>query len=231
MTNKIAPRSGTYRVRPPTQPLVLTKQEDLLLMEAVRRGESAQRKNSDTMLEYGQWLLDSVFGGSTTQALDPKSKNPVWMELVRRAGGHTLHVSRHFLYSSLRIAAYDKRIADEAWRLLDTGRKELLLPLVDVDALREAAQHVTKLDLTQRMVQAYVAAQLAEGGASRQLRWTAPQLTRQLGRLHLMLEARAPVRRLRELSAQLSDEERQEILARARGLKKVLNVLTREIGK
>jgi hypothetical protein len=212
-------------------PVSLTKAQELLLMEAVRRGESAQRVNQDTMLEFGQWLLDSVFGGDTSAALDPKSQNPIWMELVRRAGGPTLHVSTRFLYVALRISAYDKRITDESWRLLDVGRKELLLPLVDVTALREAARHVIKFDLTHKMVQAYVNGQLAEQGDTRAVRWTAPQMQKQLEKLHTMLAERAPVRRLRELRSSLSDEQRDGLLTRAKELQKALAVVTRELRK
>ncbi len=210
-------------------PVKLTKEQDFVLMEAVRRGESVQRKNQDTLLEFGQWMLDTVFDGNTTAALDPKSENPVWMELVRRAGGPTLHVTPRFLYVALRIAAYDKRITDEPWRLLDAGRKELLLPLVDLAALREAARHVTKFDLTQKMVQAYVTAQLAQAGGKRVVRWTGLQMSRQLEKIGAMLAERAPLRRLREISAQLSDDEREQLLARTRDLQKALTVVTREL--
>lgn len=210
-------------------PIKLTKEEDLLLMEAVRRGESAQRKNQDTMLEYGQWLLDTVFGGDTTAALDPKSKNKVWMELVRKSGGPTLHVSTRFLYVALRIAAYDKRITDESWRLLDAGRKELLLPLVEVPALREAARHVTKFDLTHKMTAAYVTARLAEDGESRQVRWTGSQMTKQLGKLQSMFDERVSVPRLRELRRTLTDEEKQTLVERTRALQATLTNVLREL--
>ena len=213
------------------EPVLLSKKEELLLMEAVRRGESSQRKNQDTMLDFGQWLLDSVFDGDTTAALDPKSHNPIWLELVRRAGGPTLHVSTRFLYVALRIAAYDKRITDESWRLLDVGRKELLLPLADVKALREAARHVTKFDLTQRMVQSYVTGQLGRQGESREVRWTAPQMQKQLEKLHMMLEERAPLQRLREIASGLSEEQRQSLLGQARELQKTLAVVARELRK
>ena len=49
----------------------------------------------------------------------------MWQELVRRAGGPTLRISKHMLYVAVRLAAYDKRITDQTWRGLDPGRKEL----------------------------------------------------------------------------------------------------------
>jgi len=210
-------------------PLKLTKEEDLVLMEAVRRGESAQRKNQDTMMEYGQWLLDTVFKGKTKEALDPKSKNTVWMELVRRSGGPTLHVSTRFLYVALRIAAYDKRITDESWRLLDSGRKELLLPLVDVDALRDAARHVTKFDLTHKMVQAYVTSQLTDGGDRRQVRWTGSQMTKQLEKVHSMFEERASIARLREFRRTLTDDEKSALVDQTKALQATLANVLREL--
>jgi hypothetical protein len=48
------------------------------------------------------------------------------------------------LYVALQLAAYDKRITDQTWRGLDTGRKELLLPLAEDRRLRDAAQHVSR---------------------------------------------------------------------------------------
>ena len=76
---------------------------------------------------FGRWLLDAVFANDAAEALDLKTKNPVWLELVRRAGGPTLRVSSKMLYVALRLAAYDKRITDQTWRGLDAGRKELLM--------------------------------------------------------------------------------------------------------
>jgi hypothetical protein len=57
-------------------------------------------------------VLDHVFSGGTTAALDAKSKNPVWRELLRRAGGPTL-----------------RWLVGGPWSDLDYARTELLLPL------------------------------------------------------------------------------------------------------
>ena len=81
------------------------------------------------MTAYGRWILEAVFRDDASAALDEKTKNPVWVGLVRRAGGPTLRVSRRVLYVAVAIAANDRRITDQAWRGLDGGRKELLLPL------------------------------------------------------------------------------------------------------
>jgi hypothetical protein len=135
---------------------------------------------------YGRWLLEAVFDDDTTAALDGKSKNPVWLELVRRAGGPTLRVSRHLLYVAVTIAANDKRITDQAWRGLDGARKELLLPLRTSSGLREAAQHVAKFNLTQAKTREYVTSVLEGQGEKRQVRLTAKGLlsrVRKRGRL------------------------------------------------
>lgn len=74
----------------------------------------------------------------TREALDLRTKNPVWTELVRHAGGPTLKLSRKVLDVALRMAAYHRRITDETFRALDSGRKERLLPLGDPARMRQA---------------------------------------------------------------------------------------------
>jgi len=214
----------------PSETTGLGREDELLVLEAARRGEKAQRQNHERVVEFGDWLVNAIFGGDTAAALDPRPKNQVWLELRRRAGA-SVHVSKRFLYVALRIAAYDRTIADDSWRHLDVGRKELLLPLADPSALVDAARHVSAFDLSQRTVRAYVAARLALEGDARHVRWTAPQITSQLERLNMMLVQRASVRRLRELASQTSHQERTLVLQRARALQKTLNVVTRELGK
>ena len=107
-----------------------------VLDEALCRGEDLREELESAVTAYGRWILEAVFGNDATAALDEKTKNPVWLELVRRAGGPTLRVNRHLLYVSISIAANDKRINDQSWRGLDGARKELLLPLREVPALR-----------------------------------------------------------------------------------------------
>jgi hypothetical protein len=120
-----------------------------VLDEALRLGEDLSHETEARVIAYGRWLLDQIFEGDSTAALDDKSQNPVWLELVRRAGGPTLRVSRHLLYVAVRVAAYDRRITAQSWRGLDAGRKELLLPLGEERRLRDAAQHVSDMNLSQ----------------------------------------------------------------------------------
>ena len=109
----------------------LTKEHRLLLAEALRRAE-----------------------------LEGRRDNPVWRELLDRAGGPSLKMPARALHISVRIAAFDKRIQGEAWRNLEPGRKELLLPLRSEEALREGAQHVAAMKLSHRDTKAYVKAHL-----------------------------------------------------------------------
>jgi hypothetical protein len=151
-------------------PVKLTSREKALLDEALRRGEDLREQVETTVTSYGRWLLGSIFGGDASAALDDKSSNVVWRELVRRAGGPTLRIGRRMLYVALQLAARDKRIADTTWRGLDAGRKELLLPLGDDGRLREAAQHVAKFNLTQASTRQYVSSLLVSAGRAPALR-------------------------------------------------------------
>lgn len=152
----------------------LGKEDRALLAEALRRAEETRNRVEDALLEFGRWLLVQVFHDDAKAALDDKRDNAVWRVLLARAGGPTLRLGHRFLYVALTIAAHDKRIQDDAWRLLEPGRKELLLPLGDEAAMREAAQHVVKMKLSQRATRAFVRAQLAERGRPSQVRVTAP---------------------------------------------------------
>ena len=142
-------------------------------------------------------MLEAIFASDAAAALDGWSKNRVWTELVRRAGGPTLRLSRHLLYVTLRLAAFDRRITDQSWRNLDVGRKELLLPLGDDARIREAAQHVTSFDLSTIKTRAYVTGLLGKNG--RRVRITGPALAGRVRKLRETLDAAAMVRRVQQL--------------------------------
>ncbi len=146
----------------------LTKEQRLLLAEALRRAELARDTIEDAVVELGRWLLVHVFEDDSTAALEGRRDNPVWRELLDRAGGPSLKMPARALHISVRIAAFDKRIQDEAWRNLEPGRKELLLPLRSEEALREGAQHVTAMKLSHRDTKAYVKAHLPPQGEASQ---------------------------------------------------------------
>lgn len=210
-------------------PVTLSSVEKRLLDRALEQGQDLHDRMQTAVLEFGRWLLVEVFESKASSALDDKTENPVWLELVRRAGGPTLGVSRRMLYVALAIAANDKRLTDESWRLLDVQRKEMLLPLREPASLRQAAQHVTRFDLTQQMTREYVSELLSETGKKRQLRLTRAGLLSRVRRARESLAGAAVVHKTRELAQKLSDKERaevrrevQELLATVQGLARAL---------
>ncbi|MFO0639814.1 MAG: hypothetical protein U0183_11430 [Polyangiaceae bacterium] len=166
----------------------LTKDQKLLLAEALRRCELSRDAIEDAVVELGRWLLVHVFEDDSTAALEGRRDNPVWRELLERAGGPSLKLPKPVLHTSVRIAAYDKRIQDEAWRNLEAGRKELLLPLGTEDALREGAQHVTAMKLSHRDTKAYVKAHLAPKERPREKK-TSRFVTRRVSSMTKRLDA------------------------------------------
>jgi len=210
-------------------PVRLNAKEKTLLNEALRRGEDLGEQVESAVVSYGRWLLGAVFDDDAAAALDARSKNPVWIELVRRAGGPTLRVSRHVLYVALSVAAHDKRITDQAWRALDAGRKELLLPLTTDDRLRAAAQHVSKFNLTQASTKQYVTELLGAEGRARQIRITAPQLVARVRKLRAGLEKSAVLRRIGDLGRDLTPAEREKVAGEVERLKEVLSDVAKAV--
>ncbi len=180
---------------PPTPPAALGVAQRKLLAEALRRAEETRNVMEDALVSFGRWLLVQVFDDDAAAALAGRRDNPVWRELLARAGGPTLRVSEKLLYVALHIAAHDKRITDESWRSLEPGRKELLLPLDDEALMRKAARHVTALKLTQRATREYVGALLAEQGEAREVRLTAPRIASHMRRFRERVTAGAYQRR------------------------------------
>ena len=210
-------------------PVHLTASERQVFGEALRLGADLADEVEAKVSAFGRWLLEAVFDNDAAAALDGKTKNPVWQELVRRAGGPTLRVSKHMLYVALQLAAYDKRITDQTWRGLDTGRKELLLPLAEDRRLRDAAQHVSKFNLTQTKTRAYVGELLARTGEPVKVRLTAPVLVNRLKKLRESLDGAAVLRRVRALHGELEAPERQAIAGEIDKLREVLSALAREM--
>ncbi len=229
-TRKSAPRpSAIVRAEHDGAPVHLTKTEQRLFDAAVRLGEDLADEVESKVAAYGRWLLAEVFANDASSALDDKTKNTVWTELVRRAGGPTLRVGKRTLYVALRLAAYDHRITDQTWRELDAGRKERLLPLHDERRLREAAQHVTKFKLTQVKTEAYVNSLLAESGKSRDVRLTGPVLMGRMKKLHETLGATATMRKVRVLGAKLTPIERTALILEIEKVRDVLTAMAREV--
>ncbi len=211
------------------RPVNLTSPQRTILNEALRRGEDLCETVEAQVMSYGRWLLGAIFNDNATAALDEKTKNPLWLELVRRAGGPTLHVSRHMLYVVLSLAANDKRIPDQSWQRLDAGRKELLLPLGSDDRLREAAQHVSKFNLTQAKTKEYVTELMDDTGQRRQIRLTAPQIAARVRKLREGLGKPSVLRRIGELRNTMPHAEREQVALEIEKLRGVLEEVSRAI--
>ncbi len=192
---------------------------DPLLAEALRLAEQTRNTVEDALVEYGRWLLVHVFQNDAAAALDEKSENPLWLELLRRAGGPTLQLSRRFLNVAIAIAAHDKRITDDAWRLLEPGRKELLLPLGEEKAMRKAAAHVVKLKLSQRSTRQYVKSLRDEAGAGAKVRLTPAQAQAHVGRFLGRVGDAGYEKRLLSAVKAMDAEQRKALVEQAAALR------------
>lgn len=210
-------------------PVHLTAPERQVFNEALRLGADLADEVESKVTAFGRWLLEAVFANDAAAALDDKSKNPVWLELIRRAGGPTLRVNKKVLYVALRLAAYDKRITDQSWRGLDSGRKELLLPLREDRRLRDAAQHVSKFNLTQTKTSAYVGELLSETGEAPEIRLTAPLLMGRMKKIHESLGSPTVLKKVRALHGDLDAAERQALAAEIHKVRDLLSALAREV--
>jgi hypothetical protein len=210
-------------------PVHLNAAEQKVFGEALRLGADLADELEAKVSAFGRWLLQAVFASDAAAALDDKTKNPVWQELVRRAGGPTLRISKHMLYVAVRLAAYDKRITDQTWRGLDPGRKELLLPLREDRRLRDAAQHVAKFNLTQTKTTAYVSELLAETGEPAQVRLTAPVLMRRMEKIREALGGAAVLKKVRALHGEMDAKERQALAGEIDKVREVLTAIAREV--
>ena len=135
------------------------------------------------------------------------------------------------LYVCVKLAAWDKRIQDETFDRLDAGRKELLLPLADAKRMRDAANHVSKLKLTQTDTKQYVTSLLEDGGKSRQTRLTASGLASRVGKLSESLSGAAVLRQVRKMHADLEVDERNEVAGEIEKLREVLGEIVRTLKK
>src|SRR5262249_20922522 len=113
----------------------------------------------------------------------------------------------------VRIAALDKRINDDSWRLLEPGRKELLLPLGSDDALRQAARRVVSMKMSQRATRDFVRETLSAGGRSRAGRGAAPRLQTQIAQFNQRLSAVLGRKRLESLLRKSKPEEKAALRA------------------
>ena len=210
-------------------PIDLDAREKKLLDEAIRLGVELQAKTEASLSAYGAWLLQNVFDGDTGAAMADEGEPRVWVELVRRAGGRTLGISRSTLLTAVRVAACDRRVNDGAWRNLDYGRRSLLLSLKEPALLREAAKHVVDLDLTHAQVRDYVSATLAGAGRPKQLRVTPDGIKKRVRALTTSLGTPQVLRRVTALRDDMTSEERDALAEELIALRDVLSTLARTV--
>jgi hypothetical protein len=221
--------SALVRAERGSAPVHLKGAERKVFEEALRLGADLADELESRVTSYGRWVLEAIFGNDAALALDDKTKNPIWLELVRRSGGPTLPVGKRMLYVALRLAAYDKRITDQTWRGLDAGRKELLLPLRDDRRLRDAAQHVSKWNLTQTKTQAYVGVLMAETGETKAVRLTGPMIIGRMKKIQENLGGAGMLKRVRALRGNLTPADRHAVASEIDKVREVLSAIAREV--
>ena len=212
------PKRALTRANALEHPVALAKEQKLLLQEALIEGAKTVDTMESAIVEYGRWLLLHVFEDDSAVALDDRTGNPVWLELLRRAGGPTLKLNGKSLNVAIRIAAHDRRITSETFRSLDYHRKELLLPLRDDARLVEAAKHVSSLKLSQNATQSYVDELRKAGGKPPEPRLTPARLLARVNATRARLAVPKGKKHIEKLAAELSKEQRAELNAAIRAL-------------
>jgi hypothetical protein len=195
--NKLAVRAAT----------TVIEADDVLVVEAQRRGREVLSRAESAIAEFGQWLFANVFAEDARAVLDRPITSPVWALLLRSAESDKLPLTRVALSNTLRVAALDKRLSDAAWTRLSFSHKLALMPLGDPKALRSAARHVLSASLSVRQARAYVLALRVEQGEG------APKLSptkalRSLGAVSERFERAQDVRRFGAQLAKLDEEQR-----------------------
>ncbi len=209
-----------------SRPVHLSADEARLVDRALVEGQRLKNAVSTALEDFGSWLLVEIFAGDATAALDPRNRNKVWTELTRRAGGPTLPIDRYTLSVALRLAAYDRRIADSAWRGLDVFRRELLLPLGDAAVMREAAQHVAALKLPHGKTRTYVTELLAERGKRRQVRLSKVSIVSRVRAFRERFDSAQVLSRVADLGKSLDDDDRALVLGELADLRGLVHRLT-----
>lgn len=147
-------RGALVRVDP--DGTVLSRADERLLAEAVRRGREVVSTTESAVAEYGQWLFANVFAADTKLVLDQRPDHPLWVKLVKGKGSADPELPRSMMVTTLRVAALDKRLSDQAWSRLAYSYKVALLPLNEPNALRDAARHVLAASLNVAETREYV---------------------------------------------------------------------------
>lgn len=226
-----AKANTTMAVVLPNRSAPLSKEDKLRLAEAVRLGEDARKRAESALAEYGQWLLVHIFGDDTTEALQHKRANPVWQELLALAGGPKLRLSRTSLHLAVGVAAYDKRLNDEAFRALDVTRKRILLPLDADHRIREAAQHISAMKMSATIAQEYVRAIMESDGERPIIRMTPAAAGQRVERAARLFSDKTTLGKWKSQLGDLTGERRTEALTNLEGIAKAVNELMETLRK
>lgn len=218
-------QGGAREITKAEKPIALTADEQKVLAKLLDAAESTRGTVEQKFREFGRTVLTAVFDGDTTEAAALEtSANPIVRELLRRAGGTTLRLSRKIVSESVRIAAYEKAVNDETFSGLDFARKALLLPMRDIDAMREAAQHVAAFKLDEDATEAYVKSKRATEGRPPASRLSPPRAKQALAQLRKRFDRRA-VQHLLNAAENLDTSEREELLREVESAQELLATL------
>ncbi len=207
----------------------LSKAEQALLATALERSESTRNAIETSLVEYGRWLLVHVFGDDTSAVLEHRYDNPIWVHLLKRAGGSTLRLSPRFLSNALLIATYDKRLNDGSWKALDPGRKEILLPLKADRELRDAAKHVLTANLSTRKTREFVGQLREANGVSVERRESAARVRQILRSTHDRFSGKQRTERILAAAKKLDAKERGQLVKEFEALAKTAAALAKKI--
>lgn len=208
----------------------LTSAQEEVLAHLLDEAATTSSEVATRMMSFGRLVLLVVFDGNANAARNPRRvANPLWLELRRRAGGPTLRLSEYFISVAVRLAAWDKTITDESWRLLDPRRKELLLPLRDADRLREAAQHVMSFKLDDDATRDYVEALRQAAGRPPKSRLTPARARVQARELVARFRKGRAVQRLAEAAAEMPPRERAKLVKELEELGALADELQRAV--
>ena len=215
-------------VVPPSPSVSLKREQKLLLAEAQRRGRDAMELAEGALADYGQWLFETVFLSETQAVLDRDAgDNDLYRALLGTAGTLQMPIAKGSLSAALRIAAYDKRLADASWSRLRFSHKEKLLVLGEPNAMRAAARHVLAASLDVLSTREYVAQLIGEPTPTRLTPGRAAKAALRASKP--FLDARHMTRWQKQL-ASLDQDERTEVATSLKAARAAIDALVNAVG-
>lgn len=208
--------------------ILKTKDERALFQEVAAKTVSVVKGAEDLLQDYGEWLFIHLFASDTHAVLDDNKETAVWTALLQLADHGKLPLSRATISNSVRVAAYDKRLADGAWSALGFTLKTSLLPLRDPTLMREAARHVLSTSLSVREARVYVDNTLHPNN-TKAIRLSPKGAKRAVGALHKKLAEPKFLSKLGSALGRLPKDERaaasEELHSMIEGLKRLLDAV------